>query len=100
MGIDLTQYVLRGYSYLPKKDISIDGGSTIKGLVNHHSSSDEKEVGGYLPDFSATIYFATSVLPTNLKGKSITIDGIQGRIITVHKGDYVTSIEVQSIDQL
>lgn len=100
MAIDLTQYILKGYSYLPKKDVSIDGGDTIKALVNQHTSSDDKTFGGYSPEFAATLYFATSILPQSLKGKPITIDGIDGRIVTVHRGDYVTSLEVISVDSL
>lgn len=98
--MDLTKYILAGYSRLPKKKVVINS-VEVAALYNTSTHRDNKTLGGYEPDNDGTLFIETSLLtnPKELKGELLQMDSKDWRIITVTYGDIVTSLTIQSPDK-
>lgn len=99
--MDLSSYILEGFSLLPKKTVTINGIANIPALFNQTVHRDNKTLGGYEPDNDGIIMVETSYLtsPKLLKGKIVIMDSENWRIVSVRYGDTVTSLTLQSPDK-
>lgn len=91
--------LLLGFSFLPKKQVMLTD-CTVSGLVNTLNKGYDKDLGGYEPDYSATIMCKQSELtgtPQSYIGTELTIagDGTTWRVKRVRTGA-ITSFELVS----
>lgn len=95
--IDISSYLLAGFSVLPTIKITIDE-VDIDCLFNQSDHNDSKTYGGFEPDNSAVVSIKTSLLtnPKEMKGKVVTIDEEEWRVIKVRYGASVTHLTIMS----
>jgi hypothetical protein len=98
--MDLSSYVLAGFDFLPKTNVTI-GGKVVEALMDLSTHRDNKTLGGYEPDNEATLSIKTSLLtnPKSLKGTKLSIDGVEWRVASVRYGQTITHLTVVSKDK-
>ena len=99
--IALSAHILKGFAVLPKKTVTVNG-TDVECIFNLSSHLDNKILGGYEPDKTATIMVKTSLLtnPRSLKGKIVVIDALNWRVYSVAYGEIITTIQLISDDAL
>jgi len=98
--MNLSIFIQTGFDLLPKTEVVIDG-KTIKGLMDLSTHRDNKTLGGFEPDNEAIISFKTKDLtnPKELKGKKLSIDGVEWRVLFVRFGKDITHLTIVSKDK-
>lgn len=98
--MDISNYILAGYDYLPKITANVDG-TDMPVLFNQMSLNDSKELGGFVSDAEFGVFVKTSLLDNAeaLKGKLMTVNGTNYRIVIVKYGDIVSALYVQSVNK-
>lgn len=93
--IDINNYLLAGFSVLPKVKITIDD-VEIDCLFNQSEHIDIKAYGGHESINSAVVSIKTSLLtnPKQMKGKVVTIDEEEWRIDNIRYGASVTHLSL------
>lgn len=93
--VDLSQYLLAGFSVLPKTTVTVDS-VEVECVFNQSDHNDNNVLGGYEPENQATIAIKTSLLtsPRTLKGKIVIIDDSNWRVLNVKYGASVTHLTV------
>lgn len=98
--MDISNYILAGFDYLPKITANVDG-TDMSVLFNQVSWNDTKELGGFVNEADFGVFVKTSLLDNAeaLKGKLVTVNGRNYRIVTVKYGDIVSALYVQSTNK-
>jgi non-homologous end joining protein Ku len=99
--MDITDEIISGFDYLPKTTSTINN-KAVDVLFNQSVHRDNKTLGGYELDNESIVYVKTKDLtnPLSLKGKTMTLNSQEWRIISIRTGGYITHLTVISVDKL
>lgn len=93
--------ILKGFDFLPKTNVTLSlSGETVAALVNLLNKADNKDYGGFEPDYTATIMLKQQDLettPVSYIGTEVNISGDTStwRVTKVRSGT-ITSFELVS----
>ena len=93
--MDLSSFITAGFNILPKTSVVVNG-TTVECLFNQSDHNDSNVLGGFEPDNQAVLSIKTELLsnPRALKGKIVSLNQSNWRVMNVKFGNIITHLTV------